>query len=1067
MSPRTPDNRTNVAPFGERRSWNEPHDTGIQWSDARDIERVVVTWRKEQPDPNTVRVEYWKGQWPEKRVPKGAVAGAGFSGWLAEDDWFNGRWQRAEVRLEREENRWCYTFAPLGVAEFPAITNFPATYRRTLKVRLASEGALPKVKELEAYSDSTWRTVEVAVEWGGNASDSREEVWNGRAEVYNGHLEEVSPLRRTSTVLIRPGGWRSHVFARTDGVKLKLRATENPDINTLDKTVVTIRTKAHSFSFQVNDLVENGPLYIRDFGVLISLVEHRARLKDVAREVRKRGAKTLYERIFDEPEQTLPQAWSDMPLKRSFYLVLGCEGRRQRYGVNPDGSIFRDHHRDWLRKVPGRDTKRMEREPNRLVWTFGLPPMPATGRIPLRGYLPIMTTTWETGALKFEQIAYATLLDRSLDDAPIRGDDTVVAVALITISNTGSAPAETGLAFRTSSGDVHLNYRLPLRDTGENVVLGGKDLIRTDTGRVRALVETYRRGRLRTGKDAVYYRVTLQPGKSHTLAIKMPYYDLTEEELSRLRGIDARGMLHAVADYWERRIARGAQITTPEPLINDYYKAHAAHLLINHERHPASPERGIPHDVARVGSFGYAAYANESVMQITDLDRRGFRHEAERGYELFVRYQGTVALPGDFSTKDGIYYGAGGYECGNYNQHHGWVLWGLGEHYFTTRDRAWLKRVAPSIVKACNWIVNERRRTMTSDAKRRQEIAYGFLPAGVLEDIQDWWHWLSTNACTWWGMARAAEALAEVGHPEAARLLEEARKFREDLVAGYTEAMVRSTVVRLSDGTAVPHIPAHQHLRGRSYGWIRETLEGAIHLLRTGVFSPESDIGTRIMKDYEDNLYLSERFGYHGLSVPDRERYWFSRGGFSMQPNLLCGPLPYLFRDEIKHFLRAYFNSFACAFHADTRMMTEHPLPQLGDWAGDHYKTSDEANSAYWLRLMFVYERETDLLLGFGLPRYWLRDGQTVKIERAQTYFGEMSMTVRSAASKRRIIVEIDPPMRNLPERTVLRIRHPEEKRLLGVTVNGEPWTQFDPASETVHLPAFAERTTVMARYRR
>jgi hypothetical protein len=51
-------------------------------------------------------------------------------------------------------------------------------------------------------------------------------------------------------------------------------------------------------------------------------------------------------------------------------------------------------------------------------------------------------------------------------------------------------------------------------------------------------------------------------------------------------------------------------------------------------------------------------------------------------------------------------------------------------------------------------------------------------------------------------------------------------------------------------------------------------------------------------------------------------------------------------RDEIKHFLRAYFNAFASAFYPEIRMCNEHSLPELGYPAGDHFKSSDEAQEA-------------------------------------------------------------------------------------------------------------------------
>ena len=143
----------------------------------------------------------------------------------------------------------------------------------------------------------------------------------------------------------------------------------------------------------------------------------------------------------------------------------------------------------------------------------------------------------------------------------------------------------------------------------------------------------------------------------------------------------------------------------------------------------------------------------------------------------------------------------------------------------------------------------------------------------------------------------------------------------------------------LRDGTWIPQIPAEVHRRGRTFGWITVTLEGPIYLLRTGLMAADDPMAVPILQDYEDNLYLSDRYGYSWEKHRDQ---WFSRGGISMQPNLLCSPHPYLFRDEIKHYLRAYFNAFASCYYPDTQMMCEHPLPDLGDWRGDHYKSSDE-----------------------------------------------------------------------------------------------------------------------------
>ena len=123
-------------------------------------------------------------------------------------------------------------------------------------------------------------------------------------------------------------------------------------------------------------------------------------------------------------------------------------------------------------------------------------------------------------------------------------------------------------------------------------------------------------------------------------------------------------------------------------------------------------------------------------------------------------------------------------------------------------------------------------------------------------------------------------------------------------------------------------------------------LEGAAHLIYCGIVAPDEPAARWIIEDYEDNLFLSPQYGY---PAPDFERQWFSWGGFSMQPNLLIFPMLYLWRDEPKHFLRGYFNPFAAAFYPDTVLLTEHAF-RPGRLGGDHFKTSDEAHSTWWLR---------------------------------------------------------------------------------------------------------------------
>ena len=272
------------------------------------------------------------------------------------------------------------------------------------------------------------------------------------------------------------------------------------------------------------------------------------------------------------------------------------------------------------------------------------------------------------------------------------------------------------------------------------------------------------------------------------------------------------------------------------------------------------------------------------------------------------------------------------------------------------------------------------------------------------------------------------------------------------------------TTVRLRDGRWVPHVPSDVHRRGRSHGWIPETLEGAIHLVITGLLDADDARSTHIIEDFEDNLYISEQYGYH-FAAAEFERRWFSHGGISQQANLLGNPIPYLLRDEVKHYLRACFNAFTVSYFPDTRMMTEHALPEIGDWFGDHYKTSDEANAASYLRFMFIMERGDDLWLGPAVPRSWLVEGKRIGIENAATHFGPMSVAFESRAAVGEIEMRIDPPRRNSPRVIYARFRHPEAKRMLRCELDGKPYERFDTEKECVILNPPSRPATIVAYY--
>lgn len=737
-----------------------------------------------------------------------------------------------------------------------------------------------------------------------------------------------------------------------------------------------------------------------------------------------------------------------MPLKRPLYFVHGLPGNRNALMQTPEGNIVFEMNERWIRLQPsGRDTER-RRWRGKLRIDFGLPKTSGHPRRELTdGYLPELRTWLTDGPVHYEQMTILDTLDGKLD--PIRLDDPTALFARVRMVNTSA----------TQAGKARLRLASMAEGT-ETIRLEKGRAVVTHDGRpaIRFLVDKNGKGELLARGDHLQYELTLPPGDSHTLYMTIPSVTIDGDEADALAGRSYEEASERVGAFWRDMIGRGAQIHTSEPWLDDYYKAHLAHLMINCYKELDSDRLH-----AHVGTFVYGVYPNESAMMVSDLDRRGYHTEARRNLDAYLHYQGTEPLPGNYTSSEGVFYGAGGHETGGYNKSHGYVMWLMAQHWWLTRDRAWMEEAAPNLIAACEWVMSQRRVTMTTNSDGSRPIEYGVLPSGSLEDVTDYWYWLSTNSATVWGFLDLAEALADYGHPRGEEMRAEARAFHEDYLRATRESMVRAPVVRLRDGTYVPKIPSRLYERGRSHGWIRETLEGSIFLPAYKVLEPSGPETRWILQDYEDNLYISDEYGY---SIPAFDVFWFDRGGFSMQANLLDGPLPYLYRDEIRHYVRAVLNGFASAFYPETRMCNEHSLPELGYPAGDHFKTSDEAQVTYWLRLMFVHENGGDLYLGQAVPRYWLGSGQWIGIDRAPSYFGPLSWRMRMDGDEAKVSIELDPPARHAPGTIYFRVRHPEEKTIRNVTVNGKAHEAFDAAKEWIILPGRLEgRQNIIVSY--
>jgi len=482
----------------------------LLWEEPRDIFKVVVS-TSEPSALSNAKLQYWQNHWPHQRVPKGAVVGAGGSGWMRQDDWYNGQWKDADVNVAVQGNMAVYTFNPINFKEFTDIEDFDAIYRRTLKIRLLFDGERPEVERLEAYSDSVWKETEIKIGWGGKFAA---QDWRGSLSVYNGELLGVEPLSGS----IKVNGKNEIEGGEKKGsIKANVRFAYNEDVNSFDKTIVTLRANTRSastvegFSFLIDEIEAGEKIFVKDLDVLVTKAADDVSYTSFREEWESKHQLTLYDRVKELPEQTFEKAWNDMPQKESRgFMPLGCDGGRQKFGVAENGDIFCP--KNWIPRVRGKDTDRLLWEGREIRYRFGFPDVEPTDRHLEDGYLPIIHAKWEASGIVYEQTAFATLLGADISRGRMQGDDPTILIAEVTLTN-----CHVGA---THASSVYVNLSLKSKcDVEEKLEERDGFVFATnyEPNRMRYFVDIAGRGVIKSEGDNLSYEIELGAEESHSM----------------------------------------------------------------------------------------------------------------------------------------------------------------------------------------------------------------------------------------------------------------------------------------------------------------------------------------------------------------------------------------------------------------------------------------------------------------------------------------------------------------------------------------------------------------------
>lgn len=939
---------------------------GLVWFERRKLRELILEFATPDsiPNPHDIKLQAWLGEshWQGRWIPLSAEVKKENSALHFRIDWQG----QPQIALNGTEKvRWI--FPPFGK---PII-----------------------VKRIQAFTNSIPEEGEFILE----VEEPKRS--KGEVEIYNGEiLANGKAVYRLEWNLSKK-------------LHLKLRYFR-PSPCKSDRTILWLRLPGFPFGFgiAIEDILENGCVYVEDFGVFATTYPKRVGLDEYKRKIE--GRKSVLKLVREMSDQKFSQAMERVhkPIQNNGPTMLSLACDNHKFIVPREGGVLYEAMEVKVKFGTGKSEK--------------------LTRYLDGGWFPIPVSQIEENGIVYRQRSFVVPYDgddETTKNPPYWFNRKPLFVAEIEMMNAGREikRGEITLSFLANKGNG-TPARLEAMEKGIAIFSGEKfsAFLEISSGRI----------------DGNEVKVTweLSPKERKRCFLYIPAWEMKKDELDFLTMSERIELLLAeTRRYWERVLSDTLRIDIPEPLLANLIKASQVHCLI-----AARNEEGGERIAPWISSMSYGSLESEAHSIIYGMDLFGHSEFAKKGLEFFIsRYNERGYLTTGYTIVGT-----------------GWHLWTLARHCRLTRDNEWLKKHAKEIARVCDWIVHQREKTKVTNYKGEKVPEYGLMPPGVAADWNRFAYRFFNQAHYYAGLAEVAEVLSEVGYPEAEAYRKEAREFKEDIVRAYHWNQSRMPALRLSNGKWIPAYPGMLYCFGRvgemypgedwNRSWAGDVELGAHHLIPCGVLEANSRDADWIVGHMEDYWFLQSGMGEY----PEEEnrKDWFNLGGFSkIQPYYTRIVEIYAQRDEIKPFIRSYFNAIPSLLNEENLSFWEH-FHNIGAWN----KTHETGWFLVQTRNMFVVERGKELWLAPFLPSYWMEDGKRVKVSRALTFFGEIGYSIHSFAGSGCIEAEVEVKFSGdrTPEKLVLRLRHPKGKKMKKVLVDGEEHKEFDGARECVFL---------------
>lgn len=705
------------------------------------------------------------------------------------------------------------------------------------------------------------------------------------------------------------------------------------------------------------------------------------------------------------------------------------------------------------------------------------------------GYLPIVTSRWQDGALLYEQLAFATLLGAR----EVRtGHEKQVAMVEMSVVNTDPSESRQAVLWAFVPGAVAAKAILPPPYNTYDLFGVVGSLPAVPSAPIPSTDNILRNGSVLMGihweapgiRTTVYEKVLkfemeLRPGEKQNIRMEVSSNakGFSAMEIENLRRMDFLSAHDEHALGLQAILAKGTQIRVPEDVVNNIYKAqilYAQPMMVQ----AADRDYYVPVQ----GYLGVWPW--EAMKMLVPLDAMGYHDDVGKSLEYFLETQGKYPPDGDIGGYKGYFSGTGTFDKSGWENDPestiygawaklkqgkwfpGWMNWtgavlfAFGEHYFYSNDAKGLKQASPALIRACDWIIKERRRTMQENSRGEKVLQYGLMPAGEPYDIPEKqaerasYYFCFTDGYTYQGLNRIAQALEDIKHPEGQRLLKEAEGYRQDIL----EVMRRTR----QTNPDLPPYPDHLY-EPPTPGWA-DFSAGALSLVDTGFINPH-DAAFVQLENYMKKHYNRNVLGLTGGLRKDGDRN--APNAYYVDFSEDIWQRGWILRDEIEKALLTFYSMVSYGVDKETLGSVERFDLLDQRYAPFFMDGSGGSRVVGLIRQTLMLEVKDELYLLGGVPRRWLEAGKKIDVKRGVGYFGTLNLGVESHVDQGKILVSLKLEKRH-PERLwqiQLRVPHPQKQGIREVMINGRNWQDFDRKRDVIRIKPAEDHYAIVVQY--